>query len=159
MGADLIATNLVMAGQLVKIGSVEKTALGGPLLLVADVVNGALEARYSALSQPDAGVGYQVSVGKTLWLTRLRFHADQNTTEFNLISGTADAGNSQLLAPAGVLSLNSRTDGIECALEVLTAHLIYEFDVLIPVLATLFPAVHGLSASSSLFIEAWGFEV
>ena len=159
MGNELIAANIATATQLWNLGTVQRAFQGTPFLLVADVVNGVGESRYSALLQPGAAAGYRVTAGKTLWITRMRFHSEAVNTEFLLVSGTADAGDSQVAAPAGVASLNSRADGVECAEEALVARTVYEHDQLLQCAAALFPAVRCMTASTSLHIQVWGFEV
>jgi hypothetical protein len=81
-----------------------------PIILVADVTNGAGESRYSALRLPGVGTGYQVTAGKTLYITRFDFFPGWLSALF--LSGTADAGQDQVAAPAGAKSETSRTDGV-----------------------------------------------
>jgi hypothetical protein len=92
------------------LGTYKTTTPAGIITLVADVTNGAGESRYSALRLPGIATGYQVTAGKTLYITRIDIKALYST--WLIVSGTADAGQDQVAAPAGVKSEVSRTDGI-----------------------------------------------
>lgn len=144
MGADLVGPGI---SQLWQLGTLQQSSLGAAFLLVADVVNGALESRYSALREPGAAGGYQVTAGKTLYLTRV-IHACSVASALWLIgSGTADAGDSQVAAPAGAISEDSRADGISNPLVGLTALDHHEHDILVGIAAGLYPFIRLMTAS------------
>jgi hypothetical protein len=145
--------------ELWKFGSLERATRGAPIVLVADVVNGAAESRYSALREPGGAAGYQVTAGKTLWLTRVVMSADVANTEWLLGSGTADAGSSQVAAPAGMASESSRADGVANVRRVPAAYTPVEYDILFDVVAGRYPCVRGLSQNTTLQIEYRGIEV
>lgn len=148
------AINTTLWGQ----GSYISVARGGAFVLVADVVNAALQTNYSALRLPGAAGGYQVTSGKTLYITKIRAHAQQNNLEWQILSGTADAGDSQAAAPAGVLAEDSRADGVEAVNEILTARVVYEWDALLAIAADRFPCIRSLSAATEMRVEVWCHE-
>jgi len=131
-------------------GAMERATLGTPVVLVADVVNGALESRYSALRAPGAAGGYQVTAGHTLWLTYLVVSATISNALWLTGSGTADAGDSQVAAPAGAASADSRADGVPNARVTLVALNPDEYMSLIRINAGRFPFLRCMSASATL---------
>jgi len=139
-------------------GAFQKVGAASHIVLVCDVVNGAGESRYSALRVPGAAAGYQVTTGKTLYLTYVRFYGTAASSEWLVVSGTADAGDSQIAAPAGVKSENSRADGVPAALNIVTAMDPVEFRLWLNVAADRFPAVRCLTQNTSLYIFAVGHE-
>ncbi len=142
-----------------KLGSLERANQGTPLVLVADVTNAALESRYSALREPGAAGGYQVTAGRTLWLLKLTVSADATNTEWLLGSGTADAGSNQVAAPAGMASESSRADGVANVRRVAAQYTPVVYDLMFSIAAGRFPCVRGLSASTTLQVEYWGVEI
>lgn len=142
-----------------KLGTLERVELGTPIVLVADVVNGAAESRYSALRVPGAAAGYQVTAGRTLWLTKVTLSTEQVNVRWMLGSGTADAGDSQVAAPAGAVSEDSRADGVPNHLPVLVSQQVYSYDILVSIAAARFPFVRGITASTNVRILALGVEV
>lgn len=142
-----------------QLGSIDRVVVSVPLVLVADVVNGAGESRYSALRVPGAAGGYQVTAGKTLLIVKTRYYATANNAGWLVLSGTADAGDSQLAAPAGVKSENSRADGVPGGLNVLTANNPVEFDLYLNVAASRYPAVRCMTQNVSLYVFCVGVEV
>lgn len=155
MGSTLIK----LAGQHWDFGTFESDQRGSPIVLVADVTNAALESRYSVLRTPGAAAGYQVTTGKTLVLTRVRFNADTNDNQWLILSGTASVGANSVAAPAGAASLNSRADGVAGALNVDAAFNPREMDLYASCGATLFPHIRSLKASGSLWVLVVGFEI
>jgi len=148
-----------MAGELVqtpqtlwKHGSFESVNLKGRFILVADVTNGAGESRYSALRIPGAAGGYQVTVGKTLYLTHLRHSGLSAPAAYLLFAATADAGSNQIAAPAGIVSHNSRTDGVPGALVVAASSVVAEFDLYASFAAGDYLGVRNMTASSTLYV-------
>lgn len=135
-------------------GSYDSVTMQGRFVLVGDVVNGAGESRYSALRVPGAAGGYQVTAGKTLYITKLRFSASSAPATSLILSGTADAGDSQIAAPAGVKSENSRADGVPAATPAATSNVFYEVDMYLAIAANRYPAIRNLTASSSLYALA-----
>lgn len=133
-------------------GSYLSVAKMGRMILVADVVNGAGESRYSALRVPGAAGGYQVTAGMTLYATRLRQLATSAPALSLLISATADPGNSVIAAPAGVLSHNSRADGVPGAIGALASNVIYENNLYASFAAGLYPGIRCMTASSTLYV-------
>ncbi|MFZ1058322.1 MAG: hypothetical protein WAP47_03910 [Candidatus Rokuibacteriota bacterium] len=132
------------------LGSLQRVSLGSPILLVADVVNGALESRYSALREPNAAGGYQVTAGKTLWILKSVHACSAAGGLWLLGSGTADAGDSQVAAPAGAVSEDSRADGISNPYVATAALTIYEHDLLVAIAATLYPFLRSITPSNTM---------
>ena len=151
---------LVVAPQtLWKFGSYEAVAQGTPLVLVADVVNGAAESRYSALRAPGAAGGYTVTAGRTLWLTKLVLSASVVNATWLLGSGTADAGDSQVAAPAGAAAEDSRADGVANPHVTQAALAVSEYNIVVSIAAARLPFVRNLLASSTLRVLVVGVEV
>ena len=151
---------LVVAPQtLWKFGSYESVAQGTPLVLVADVVNGAAESRYSALRVPGAAAGYTVTTGRTLWLTKLVVSASVVNATWLTGSGTADAGDSQVAAPAGAAAEDSRADGVANPYVAQAALAVSEYDILVSIASARLPFVRNLLASSTLRVLVLGVEV
>lgn len=142
-----------------KFGSYEAVQQGTPVVLVADVVNGAAESRYSALRVPGAAGGYTVTAGRTLWLTQLVVSASLLNTTWLTGSGTADAGDSQIAAPAGAAAEDARADGVANPLVTQAALAVATFDVLVSIAAGRLPFVRNLLASSTLRVVYVGVEV
>lgn len=140
-------------------GSFQTVPLGTPIVLVADVVNGALESRYSGLREPGAAGSYQVTAGRTLWISKLFLSSSVLNALWLTGSGTADAGDSQIAAPAGAASEDSRADGIANALATQAALAVSEYSVAISIAAARYAFVRGLTASSTLRVIAIGHEV
>ncbi len=155
MGVALVVT----PQELWKHGAHERVALGTPVVLVADVVNAALESRYSALRAPGAAGGYVVTAGTTLWLTKLVVSSSILNALWLTGSGTADAGDSQVAAPAGAASEDSRADGSANATPTQAALAVSEYDILVSIAAGRYPFVRGLTASSTLRVLVIGHEV
>ena len=145
--------------ELWKFGALERSSLGTPVVLVADVVNGVAESRYSALRAPGAAGGYTVTAGTTLWITRIVLSASILNVLWLLGSGTADAGDSQVAAPAGAASEDSRADGVGNPLVTQAALAVSEYDALISVAAGRLPFARSLTASSTLRLLVRGVEV
>ena len=154
MGVALVGA----AQELWKLGAHERVQRGTPIVLVADVVNGALESRYSALRVPAAAGGYTVTAGTTLFITRLIFSASVLNATWLVGSGTADAGDSQVAAPAGAASEDSRADGVANALVCQAALAVSDFDVFITVATARLPFIRNMLASSTLRVMALGVE-
>lgn len=132
-----------------KHGSYEAVARGTPIVLVADVVNGIAESRYSALRAPGAGAGYQVTAGKTLHLTRVVFSGSAINSLWLTGSGTADAGDSQVAAPAGAAAEDSRADGVANPLVSQAALAVSDFNILVTIGAALYPFIRCITASTT----------
>lgn len=129
-----------------------------PIILVADVVNGVAESRYSALRLPGAAGGYQVTNNKTLWITRLLISSSVINTLWLLGSGTADAGDSQVAAPAGAAAEDSRADGVANPLVTQAALALTDITTLLDIAAARYPFVRNLTASSTLRVLAIAHE-
>lgn len=140
-------------------GAYHTAERGSPILLVADVVNAPGESRYSVLRRAGAADGYQVTTGKTLVLTKCRFNATIASAAWLILSGTADAGDSQIAAPAGAKSENSRADGVSGALNVLNANDPVEFDLYAEVAAGRYPAIRLMTANGTLNVLIVGIEI
>jgi hypothetical protein len=150
---------VVGAQELWKFGTQERVQLGTPVVLVADVVNGAAESRYSALRAPGAAAGYTVTAGRTLWLTRLIVSCSVLNGLWLLGSGTADAGDSQVAAPAGAASEDSRADGVANALVTQAALAVSDHAVAANIAASRLPFVRGMTAAATYRVLAFGIEV
>lgn len=133
-------------------GSYQSVSLAGRFILVADVVNAAGESRYSALRIPGAAGGYQVTTGKTLYVTKARFSMLSAPAAFLLFAATADAGDSQIAAPAGIVSHNSRADGVPSSLVGPVSSTMYESDLYASFAATQYLGVRNMTASSTLYL-------
>jgi hypothetical protein len=155
MGAELI----IAPQTLWKFGSLERVNQGTPVFLVGDVVNAVVESNYSALRAPGAAGGYSVTAGTTLWICRLRFSASVLNATWLIGSGTADAGNSAIAAPAGAAAEDARADGVANAMVCQAALAVSEFNCLISIATARFPFIRNLLASSTLRVEALGVEV
>lgn len=142
-----------------KFGSYESVPQGTPLVLVADVVNGAAESRYAALRVPGAAAGYQVTAGRTLRLTKLVLSASVVNATWLLGSGTADAGDSQVAAPAGAAAEDARADGVGNVHVAQAALAVSEYNILVSIAAGRFPFARNLLASSTLRVLVLGVEV
>lgn len=155
MGLNLVVT----PQELWKFGTQERVAQRTPVVLVADVVNGVAESRYSALRAPGAAAGYQVTAGTTLWLTKLIVGATVLNVTWLVGSGTADAGDSVVAAPAGAASEDSRADGVANVHATQAALAVSEHDIAVSIAAARFPFVRNLVASSTLRVLVLGIEV
>ena len=152
--------DLVVAPQEVwKFGTQERVALRTPVVLVADVVNGAAESRYSALRAPGAAGGYSVTAGRVLWLTKLVVSGSILNQLWLIGSGTGDAGDSQVAAPAGAASEDTRADGVANPFVTQAALTVAEWSIAVNVLAARFPFVRNMTASSTLRVLVMGVEV
>jgi hypothetical protein len=154
MGAALVVT----AQELWKLGTLERVQRGTPVVLVADVVNGAAESRYSALRVPGAAGGYTVTAGTTLFLTKLFVHCSLANATWLIGSGTADAGDSQVAAPAGAASEDSRADGVGNVHVAQAAFVVSEADIVVAIATARLPFVRNLLASSTLRVMVFGVE-
>jgi hypothetical protein len=154
MGAGLVET----AKTLWKFGGYESSDRGTPIVLVAQVINAALESRYSVLRMPGAVAGYQVTAGKTLYLTKVRYNATGAIAAWLVLSGTSDVGANSVAAPTGVKSENSVADGISSALDVLAANNPVEFDMYVAIAAGLIPHVRCMTAAVTLSVSVFGHE-
>lgn len=154
MGAALV----VSPQELWKFGTQERVQRGTPVVLVADVINGVGESRYSALRAPGAAAGYQVTAGLTLFLTKLFVTSSVGNTLWLIGSGTADAGDSQVAAPAGAASEDSRADGVANALVTQAANAVTQADIFATIAAARFPFVRNLFPSSTLRVLVFGLE-
>ena len=150
---------IVQPQELWKFGSLERVRQGTPVVLVADVVNGVAESRYSALRAPGAAGGYTVTAGTVLWLTKLFVSASVLNATWLIGSGTADAGDSQVAAPAGAASEDSRADGVGNPLVTQAALAVSEYNILVSVAAARLPFVRNLLASSTLRVLVFGVVV
>jgi hypothetical protein len=139
-------------------GSYEATTLGATLVLVADVVNGAGESKYSALREPGAAGGYVVTAGRTLYITRIIFSSVVVNALWLLGSGTADAGDSQAAAPAGAAAEDARADGVANPLVAQAAFVVGDFDYLVSIAAGRFPFLRCLTALNTFRVLAIGHE-
>lgn len=152
---DLVVT----AQELWTFGLQQRAGLGTPVVLVADVVNGVAETRYSALRAPGAAAGYTVTTGKTLWLTKLVLSASIINATWLLGSGTADAGDSQVAAPAGAVSEDSRADGVANCYVAQAALAVSEYNIAVSIATARLPFVRNLLNSSTLRVLVMGVEV
>jgi len=150
---------VVTAQELWTFGLQQRAALGTPLVLVADSVNGALESRYSALRAPGAAGGYTVTTGRTLWLTKLVVSASVLNATWLIGSGTADAGDSVVAAPAGAVSEDSRADGVANCYVAQAALVVSEYNIAVSIASARLPFIRNLLASSTLRVLVMGVEV
>ncbi len=154
MGATLV----VAPQELWKLGTLERVQRGTPVVLVADVVNGVAESRYSALRVPGAAGGYTITAGLTLFLTKVFVHASVVNATWLIGSGTADAGDSQVAAPAGAASEDSRADGVGNVHVAQAAFVVSEAETFVAIAAGRLPFVRNLLASSTLRVMVIGVE-
>ena len=73
-------------------------------------------------------------------------------------SGTADAGDSQVAAPAGAASEDSRADGVSNPYVTQAALTVAEFDIFVTIASARLPFVRGMTASSTYRVLVMGFE-
>lgn len=145
MSSNLIAA---LGPTLWDLGTFKSVQNPKTILLVAEVVNGAGESKYSALREPGAAGGYQVTTGKTLYLTKLFLVANANATGWLTLSGTADAGSNQVAAPAGAKSLDTVADGNINPFIAATAQVVGSYDIHAKVPSALYPCVRVTTASA-----------
>ena len=154
MGGDLIQTPQTRWIQ----GAYESVQRGTLIHLVCRIDTGVAEERYSALRVPGAAAGYQVTAGKTLYLTRVMRLASIVTSRWQTASGTADAGDNQLAQPAGYIHRDSGQINTENALTGLTANVIYDHNIFTAIPENTYPCVRLLSASCALRCSFYGHE-
>lgn len=155
-----MASDLIQTPQAVwKRGAYEATTVATPLMLVGRVRNAAAESRYSRLFIPGAAAGYQVTTGKTLYITKLIWTADTAGIVWQLGSATADAGDNQIAAPAGWRSETSGDTTERAPFGVPTNNTTATLDIIIPIAASRYLAIRGLDANSALFVIALAHEL
>ena len=154
MPSDLIQTPQTLWNQ----GAYQSVQPHDPINLMARASNGVGESRYSRLLIPGGAAGYQVTTGKTLYLTRLIYLSNTAGCQWLLASATADAGDNQIAAPAGIVSRTGIADGQTTPLRILDANTTYTIDLIIPIPAALFLCIRNLTASSDCFFLATGHE-
>lgn len=155
MGAALV----VSPQELWKFGLQERVQRGTPITLVGRVDNGVAESRYTTLRRRGLAAGYQVTAGRTLILTRIRYRTTVSGTELEIGSGTTDVGDDSVAAPGGVLSLNSFGDGTSGVEVTAGGTTIVTADVYYEIAAARFPFIRNLTASSAAMCEFDGVEV
>lgn len=144
--------------ELWKLGLHERITRGTVITLVGQVSNGAAESRYSSLIVPGTGLGYQVTTGKTLFLTKRVASANVVTCLWLTGSGTTDVGLNSIAAPGAFLSEDSVADGVANASQTPSPVGITTQETFVSIGAGRFAAIRGLTASSILWVEYIGFE-
>lgn len=135
-------------------------SVAGLVILQGHVINGAGESKYTTLRTPGAGAGYQVTAGKTLYLTALRFRTALLDLVWQTVSGTSDVGIGSVAAPVGVMAEDSMSDGVGNGVTTRLAAVLEQTtdSILIKVAAGRFVAVRNLTALSELYIRLLGHE-
>lgn len=137
MGGDLIQTPQRRWIQ----GAYESVQRGTLIVLNTVLSNLVAENRYSALSLKNASAGYQVTAGKTLYLTKAFITSNLAATGWVLGSGTTDPGINQIAAPTDPRSEDTYTIGAANPHILITANVVYEIDYYAAIAAGRYPFV------------------
>ncbi len=141
MGADLIATNLSVAGQLWQFGLQHRTARDTPLQLFATSLGNVAAVQFSTLQLAGAGAGYVVTAAKTLILLRAIFRCDTAAKAFSIGYSDTDLGFNSAADGANPVNLDSASaDGLGL-LAGLSANVLYDVNVYYEIPAGKYPRI------------------
>ena len=155
MGLSIITNPL----ELWKFGSHERAARGTPIALWGQVVNGAVFAATSTLRRSGTQVGYAVTAGRTLVVTRVLFHSNANNGNLNFRYTDDDLGLDAAGPGTNPVYLDTRGAGSWGPLVAGVADVIYDASVYFEIPAGKYIGVQYTVLTGWLRLFAFGHEV
>lgn len=155
MGLSIITT----PQELWKFGTHERAARGTPLNLGWRLEGNAITPSFTTVQLSGTVVGYSVTAGKTLVLTRVLFRSLQAGQIFGIGYSDSDLGANSAVDGANPVGLGHGSTNFRQMLVATSANVLYDMSLYYAVPAGKYPRVAMDNVESQVFGEFFGHEV